>query len=62
MLAHDGIGAVVGTSKATDYIATEPHVCPYCGISAQWFRNEHGKSLCIHCAIKKESVDAVHSS
>lgn len=56
MLTHDVLGATVATSKATDYIATEPRTCPHCGMFTQWFRNVSGATACIHCV--KEEPDA----
>lgn len=42
------------TKTATDIISDHPVECPQCQRSAYWFRNQEGRTCCIHCAKDEE--------
>lgn len=49
MLIDHGPGVLLASSKSTDYLSDMPKLCPVCGHLAYWWRNQWGRTVCIHC-------------
>jgi len=44
------------TPTYTDVITENPVECPWCERSAYWFRNQDGRTCCIHCSKENRDV------